>query len=60
MTAHQNDDLAAALVLDGNAIAGELQMIFGSEMTGNDAECGSCGQVHARWERSWPSPVDPA
>jgi len=47
MTAHQNDDLAAALVLDGNALAGELQMIFGSEMTGNDAECGSCGQVHA-------------
>jgi len=47
MGAHQNDDLSTSLMLDGNAIAGDLQMIFGSDMTANDAECSSCGRTHA-------------
>jgi hypothetical protein len=41
------DQMARALVLDGNAVAGELRMIFGREMTTDDLECASCGQVHA-------------
>jgi Family of unknown function (DUF6510) len=40
-------DAAEALVLDGNAVAGELQALFGFEMTQNEAECMSCGQMHA-------------
>lgn len=47
MATATNDDLDEALVLDGNAVAGELQAIFGSDMTGNDAECASCGKTHA-------------
>ena len=34
-----------ALMLDGNAVAGELQVIFGIEMTANHAECANCGTV---------------
>jgi len=41
------DDANAALMLDGNAVAGALSEIFGAEMTVNEAECASCGQVHA-------------
>lgn len=40
-------DTTRALMLDGNAVAGELAELFGAEMTANDAECASCGQVHA-------------
>lgn len=47
MEVAQNDDPAGALMLDGNAVAGELQAIFGSDMTGKDAECASCGKTHA-------------
>lgn len=43
----QNDDPAAGLMVDGNAVAGDLEMIFGRDMTANDAECTSCGQTHA-------------
>jgi Family of unknown function (DUF6510) len=31
--------------LDGNAVAGELAEVFGTEMTTFTATCGSCGQV---------------
>ena len=41
------NDPAREMMLDGNAVAGELAALFGIEMTGNDAECASCGQVHA-------------
>ena len=47
MSAFQNDDLANHLMLDGNAIAGELESIFGRDMTGDRAQCASCGQTHA-------------
>lgn len=38
-------DVNRALMLDGNAVAGVLQEIFGLEMTTNPAECGNCGKV---------------
>lgn len=38
-------DLNQALMLDGNAVAGLLQEMFGAEMTANPAECANCGQV---------------
>jgi hypothetical protein len=37
------DDVAYALVLDGNAVAGLLEEIFGAEMTVTPAECAHCG-----------------
>ena len=36
----------AALWLDGNAIAGLLQEVFGAEMTAAPRGCRSCGAVH--------------
>lgn len=39
------DPFADDLVLDGNAIAGQLNEMFGIEMTGNEAECAGCGEV---------------
>jgi hypothetical protein len=38
-------DLNRALMLDGNALAGLLQEMFGLEMTANPAECANCGNV---------------
>ncbi len=38
-------ELGEQLTLDGNAFAGMLQGIFGTEMTVNPAECAHCGQV---------------
>jgi hypothetical protein len=38
-------DVNRALMLDGNAVAGLFQDIFGLEMTANPAECASCGNV---------------
>ena len=32
--------------VDGNAIAGLLQEVFGTEMTTAASVCGSCGAVH--------------
>ncbi|MEO7889591.1 MAG: DUF6510 family protein [Vicinamibacterales bacterium] len=43
----ETDDPAREMMLDGNAVAGELMEMFGTEMTANDAECGTCGQTHA-------------
>lgn len=36
-------DLNRALMLDGNALAGRLQELFGAEMTASPAECAHCG-----------------
>lgn len=33
------------LMLDGNAVAGLLQELFGAEMTTNQAKCAHCGKV---------------
>jgi hypothetical protein len=41
----QVTDVMRALMLDGNAVAGVLQDIFGAEMTANPAECANCGNV---------------
>src|SRR5215207_7202617 len=38
-------DMNRALMLDGNALAGLMQEIFGAEMTANPAECANCGNV---------------
>jgi hypothetical protein len=38
-------DVNRAMMLDGNALAGLLQSIFGTEMTANPAECGNCGNI---------------
>jgi hypothetical protein len=35
-------DMNTALMLDGNAVAGELQQIFGRDMTIAVARCGNC------------------
>jgi hypothetical protein len=45
MDDNQASDMARALMVDGNAVAGVLQEIFGIEMTANPAECASCGQA---------------
>ncbi len=38
-------DTNLELMLDGNALAGALYDIFGTEMTTTPAECASCGNV---------------
>lgn len=38
-------DLDRALVLDGNAVAGLLEEVFGVEMTATPAQCAHCGHV---------------
>lgn len=40
-------DLDDALWLDGNAIAGLLQELFGGELTAMPRVCQSCGSTHA-------------
>jgi hypothetical protein len=42
-TQSPDTDLTAQLMLDGNAVAGLLDEIFGSEMTLTLSECVSCG-----------------
>ena len=37
----ENDNMT----LDGNAVAGIMQAMFGREMTASDAECANCGSV---------------
>jgi len=41
----QYEDINRELMLDGNAVAGLLQEVFGVEMTANPAECAHCGVV---------------
>jgi predicted Zn-ribbon and HTH transcriptional regulator len=43
--ATSNADESETLVLDGNAVAGLLQAVFGREMTATPAECANCGNV---------------
>ncbi len=38
-------DPSRELVLDGNAVAGQLQEVLGAEMTSNPARCAHCGRV---------------
>ena len=40
-------DLGRALVLDGNAVAGLLEEVFGCEMTACPCQCAHCGAVGA-------------
>jgi hypothetical protein len=42
----ETDDVNRAMMLDGNAIAGQLFALFGTEMTTSLTECASCGQDH--------------
>lgn len=42
-----SDDVNRNLMLDGNAAAGLLREIFGTEMTVNPAECAHCGNIAA-------------
>lgn len=39
-------DPSCELMLDGNAIAGLLQEVFGTEMTANPAQCAYCSKVN--------------
>ena len=43
---HEMDE-AEAIWLDGNAIAGMLEQMLGTEVTHVPRSCQSCGQVHA-------------
>jgi uncharacterized protein DUF6510 len=36
-------DMAAAMTLDGNAVAGMFQELFGADMTAAPSQCGHCG-----------------
>ena len=42
----QSDDMNRELMVDGNAVAGLLQDVFGLEMTASPAECANCGMVN--------------
>ena len=42
----QSEDINRELMVDGNAVAGLLQDVFGLEMTASPAECAHCGQVN--------------
>jgi len=39
---HDEPDMNTALMMDGNAVAGELQQIFGRDMTMAVARCEGC------------------
>ncbi len=40
------DDANRELMLDGNAVAGELRALFAVEVTTGEGECASCGRTH--------------
>jgi len=42
----QSDDISRELIVDGNAVAGLLQEVFGLDMTANPAACANCGLVN--------------
>ncbi len=42
----QSEDMNRELMVDGNAVAGLLQDVFGLEMTASPAECANCGRVN--------------
>ena len=39
----EEEDIAKQLMLDGNAVAGLLNELFGAEMTASPTECDHCG-----------------
>jgi hypothetical protein len=41
----QSMDLNTQMMLDGNALAGKLQTIFGIEMTATNSICAQCGRT---------------
>ena len=41
------DDRNRELMLDGNAVAGELREMFSVEVTTGEGECAGCGKMHA-------------
>jgi hypothetical protein len=41
------DDVNRELMLDGNAVAGELREMFSVEVTTGEGECAACGKTHA-------------
>jgi hypothetical protein len=41
-----SDDPAVARELDGNALAGKLQMMFGNDMTAIPGRCAHCGTTN--------------
>jgi hypothetical protein len=43
----EHTDMSQALMLDGNAVAGLLDEIFGVEMTASPTECAGCGRAGA-------------
>jgi hypothetical protein len=47
MTDVRGEDPVERHVVDGNALAGELQMIFGTDMTNVPGQCVHCGTVSA-------------
>ena len=52
-------DVGRALVLDGNAVAGLLEEVFGCEMTACPCQCAHCGRS-GRWPHCWPLPMPQA
>ena len=40
-------EIDRALMLDGNAVAGLLEEVFGGDMTAEASRCGNCGHVGA-------------
>ena len=45
MSAEREMDLNRELMVDGNAVAGLLRSVFGTEMTTSRAQCAHCGKV---------------
>jgi hypothetical protein len=41
-----SDDPAVDRELDGNALAGMLEMVFGADMTATPGRCANCGTVN--------------
>jgi phage FluMu protein Com len=47
MTDARDEDPVERHVVDGNALAGELERIFGADMTSVPGQCAHCGTVSA-------------
>jgi hypothetical protein len=47
MTDGRDEDPIERHVVDGNALAGDLEMIFGVDMTSVPGQCAHCGTVSA-------------
>lgn len=45
MTTDEPMDMAEALTLDGNGVAGMLEEVFGRDMTAELSMCANCGHV---------------